>query len=146
MLASQIAGRTATGAGLSTQESVWTVLASQALSQGSPTLRADGMPLDGMVWALDPAARDLTNDGNTPVEITLTVLGPPLEPPVAGDNGYAIRRDFYTLEGQPVDVTTVSLGTRLVAVVTVTPFVATDDAGGRLMVTSRCRRDSRSTT
>lgn len=75
------------------------------------------MSLDSRVSALDPAARNLTNDGNTLVEVTLTAVGAPLESPVAGGNGYAIRRH-----------------SRLVAVVTMTPVGATDDGGGRLMV------------
>ncbi|MBU2358798.1 MAG: hypothetical protein KKB02_07725 [Alphaproteobacteria bacterium] len=134
-LASQIAARTVEGAGLSTQESVWTVLAAQALGQGSPSLSVDGLALGGVVATLDPLARSVTNDGAVATEVTLTALGPPLDPPAAGGNGYAVSRAYYDLEGQPVDVSTVPLGTRLAVVVTVTPFGATDDAGGRLMVT-----------
>src|SRR5690606_36632863 len=55
----------------------------------------------------------------------------PSEPEPAGGNAYRIERRNYTLEGDPADTGHVAAGTRLVAVLEVTPF---DDARARLMV------------
>ncbi|MDN5567241.1 MAG: hypothetical protein L0G27_00570 [Paracoccus sp. (in: a-proteobacteria)] len=133
-LARQIAARTARGWGLSTQESVWTVLSANALGQGSPDLTVDGQPIGSVVSTLGIDARDITNTGTAETDVTLTAFGQPATPPQAGGNGYAITRDYYDLEGQALDPSLVALGTRMAVVITVSPFTRAENEGGRLIV------------
>lgn len=122
--------------GRSTQESVWTLLAANALidRQGAG-LSLNGQTVDGpLVKVLDEDAQDpiqITNTSADATTVTLTAIGVSDEPVAAGGNGYRIARDYYDLDGNPVDAGRVTSGTRLVAVLTVTPL-ATGEA--RLMV------------
>ncbi|MFI0397190.1 alpha-2-macroglobulin family protein [Paracoccus sp. p1-h21] len=133
-LAGQIDARIQRGWGLSTQESVWTVLAAHALGQGKPDVAVDGVPLDRVVTALPPFAGQVSNTGRAETDMTIGVFGKPQSPPRAGGNGYAIHRSFYALDGAPLDPAQVPLGTRMAVVVEVTPFARSDEAGGRLIV------------
>ncbi len=122
----------------STQEAAWALLAVQALvaTPEQSGLLANGVPVQGpLVKVLDddPDAEQLSltsADGQT-TEITLTVLGIPEVDPPAGGFGYALRREYYTLDGAPLETSTLPVGERVVAVLTVTPF---EDAEARLMV------------
>ena len=133
-LAGQIDARIRRGWGLSTQESVWTVMAAHALGQGKPDVAVDGAPLEQVVTALSPFAGQVSNTGRAETDVTIGVFGKPQSSPRAGGNGYSIRRSFYALDGTTLDPTQVALGTRMVVVVEVTPFARSDEAGGRLIV------------
>jgi alpha-2-macroglobulin len=132
-LADRIAGRST---GLSTQEATWALLAANALidRQGADGITINGAAADG------PLVRVLNAGGVTPVVVgndgadttlTVTTYGVPSEPEPAGGNGYGITRQYYTLTGEPVDVSSVKVGTRLVTVLEVTPF---ERGEARLMV------------
>jgi alpha-2-macroglobulin len=132
-LADRIAGRST---GLSTQEATWALLAANALidRRGADGITINGAAADG------PLVRVLNAGGVTPVvvgndgadtTVTVTTYGVPSEPEPAGGNGYAITRSYYTLTGEPVDVASVKVGTRLVTVLEVTPF---ERGEARLMV------------
>jgi uncharacterized protein YfaS (alpha-2-macroglobulin family) len=133
-LVTRIAGRSST---LSTQEATWALLAAHALIAASA---ADGITLNGAP-ADGPLVRVLNRDAAQPVivantgaretMVTVTTFGIPTEPEPAGGNGYAITRSYFTLDGQPADVGSVAMGTRLVTVLEVTPFAS---GGARLMV------------
>ncbi|MBW7922250.1 MAG: alpha-2-macroglobulin family protein [Rubellimicrobium sp.] len=127
-----LAARIATpGATLSTQEAVWSLMATSALVDD---LRVSGLTVDGAAPAAPvmrvSAARAATapvrvaNDGTAEVELTLTAFGVPDVPPAAGGQGYAISRSYYTMEGDPVTLDQVRAGTRLVTVLAVDPFGA----------------------
>lgn len=113
----------------STQEQVWTLLAAHALTKDS---RASDVTVDGvtpagavvkMREALTNAAPVLIrNTGSQPTEITVTAFGVPDEPPAASGNGYGLSRAYFDTDGNPVDPIAVTMGDRLVAVLTVTPF------------------------
>ncbi|MDO5705705.1 MAG: alpha-2-macroglobulin family protein [Paracoccus sp. (in: a-proteobacteria)] len=136
-IADGIAARSAEGASLSTQEAVWTVLAGHALTapDTGDGVTLAGAPLPGPVADLGDAAAPLSlplgNAGNTPVDVTLSATAVPLGDIRAGGTAYRINRSYYTPEGAPADPAQVAQGTRLVAVIEVTPF---DTAGGRLIV------------
>jgi len=131
-VASRMAGRY-----LSTQEQTWALLATHALIDrpGSEGFTVNGAPVSGpVVRVLDDQAaapQVITNGSGRPAVLTLTTFGVPSEPEPAGGNGYAITRSWFTLDGTPADPAAVRQGTRLVAVIEVTPY-----AGGeaRLMV------------
>ncbi|WP_300514056.1 alpha-2-macroglobulin family protein, partial [Aliiroseovarius sp.] len=130
--------RVAEGAGpLSTQEATWSLMATSALIDDTAAqgLTLNGAPLTGplatvMEDTLSGAAR-IANTGNAPVTLTLTSTGVSEVPEPAGGTGYTIERRYFTMEGDPADPAVITQGTRLVAVLTVTPW---DNGGGRLMV------------
>ncbi len=114
---------------LSTQESVWVLMAASAMIDrpGAGGLTVDGQVPQGPVISMmdaDTAGKSLAiaNTGAAPQVLTLTTLGVPEVAPPAGGNGWRIARSYYTLQGAPVDIADVAQGTRLVAVVEVTPL------------------------
>ena len=123
---------------LSTQEAVWTLLAANALIDrpGTEGLSVNGAPVEGpLLRVIDAetagASLAIRNDSGKSQVLTLTTLGVPEVPEPAGGNGYAITRSYYDLKGNPADPARLSAGTRLVAVIEVTPF---EDTRARLMV------------
>jgi uncharacterized protein YfaS (alpha-2-macroglobulin family) len=73
----------------------------------------------------------IENRGERPVEVGLTVTGVPAVPEPAGGNYYALKRSYFTLDGQPADPNAVEQGARLVAVLDVT---TTETQGARLIL------------
>ncbi|MFT4150040.1 MAG: alpha-2-macroglobulin family protein [Paracoccaceae bacterium] len=132
----RLTDRIATTRGLSTQESTWALLAANALidRRGAEGITLNGAPADGpLVRVLDSTATEpvlVRNDG-ADTSVTVTAYGVPSEPEPAGGNGYAIKRSYFTMEGEPVDPKQVKVGTRLVTVLEVQTF-GTGEA--RLMV------------
>ncbi|MBD3787712.1 MAG: alpha-2-macroglobulin family protein, partial [Sphingomonadales bacterium] len=123
---------------LSTQEAVWTLLAANALIDrpGTEGLSVNGAPATGpLVRVLDAetagASLAIRNDSARAQVLTLTTLGVPEVAEPAGGKGYAIARRYYDLTGKPLDPARVAQGTRMVAVLEVTPF---EDTRARLMV------------
>ncbi len=125
------------GARLSTQEAVWTLLATQALIDrpGAEGFTLNGEPVAGPLVRLVEqgagSALEIRNGSRRSETLTLTTFGVPEVPEPAGGNGYAIRRSYYTLEGKAVSPAQVKAGTRLVAVLEVEPFAPVE---ARLMV------------
>ncbi|MBC7141716.1 MAG: alpha-2-macroglobulin family protein, partial [Rhodobacteraceae bacterium] len=125
------------GQRLSTQEATWALLATHALIDrpGAEGFTVNGAPVTGpLVRVLEAAAaapQVIANGTERPATMTLTTFGVPVEPEPAGGKGYSIARSYYTAEGAPVDIATVPQGTRLVAVIEVTPHGAGE---ARLMV------------
>lgn len=131
-LTEALAGRTGN---LSTQEATWMLLATNALidAPGTDGITFNGLPPSGpMVRVLEGGPVEVANGSGRDTFVTVTAYGVPAEPEPAGGNGYAITRSYYTLDGQPVDVSQgVATGTRLVTVLEVTPFGSGE---ARLMV------------
>ena len=122
---------------LSTQESAWTLLAAEALVQSPEVsgLLIDGAPTDGPLVRLresgDAGQTVFTATGDRAVDITLTTLGVPAVAPDAGGAGYAITREFYSMEGQRLDPGQWSVGDRFVTVLRVS---AAEPVGARLII------------
>lgn len=131
-VAERIARANDAGDTLSTQESVWMVMAAQALAATPPAATLNGVSLNQPVASLPDADASIGNPGDTPLEVTLTATGKPISPPRAGGRGYNITRDYYTTEGAAIDPASVAQGTRIVVVVRVSPQ---GEGGGRLIVT-----------
>ncbi|EYD75279.1 PAN domain protein [Rubellimicrobium mesophilum DSM 19309] len=111
----------------STQESVWTLLAAHALSQdaGESGITVNGVAPTGPVAAHVDGNEEplrIANTGDRDVDLTVTALGVPEVPGPAGGTGWAIDRTYYTMEGEPASPGSVAVGTRLVAVLKVTPM------------------------
>lgn len=123
----------------STQEDAWSLLAAHALmeSLSEPKLVVDGEPLNGPLFrnldenTLAVAPLTIANNGDRPVDVGITVRGVPATPEPAGGNFYSLTREYYTLDGEPVDLSTVAQGARLVAVLNVT---TTESQGARLVL------------
>ncbi|WP_299304979.1 alpha-2-macroglobulin family protein [uncultured Litoreibacter sp.] len=135
-ISAQVAPRIGDVSGRSTQESVWSLLAANALlARSDNTLTLNGSPVQGPLVqvleqdALTPVAIGNTGASNTVV--TMTTFGVASEPEPQGGNGYRIDREYYTLEGEATSPEEVASGERLVAVLTVQPF---NNGEGRLMV------------
>ncbi|MDM7255736.1 MAG: alpha-2-macroglobulin family protein, partial [Paracoccus sp. (in: a-proteobacteria)] len=129
-LADQIDRRNRNGWGLSTQEMLWTVLAAQALSHDPGAVTVNGAAISRAVADL-PAGAAIANTGSRDVELTLTAFGYPAGAVEKGGRGYTITRSYYTHDGTRVDPATVTLGTRMVAVIEVTPL---EGGAGRVIV------------
>ncbi|WP_435257376.1 alpha-2-macroglobulin family protein [Thioclava sp. FR2] len=121
--------------GLSTQEATWALMATNALidKPGTDGILIDGQPVSGpLVHVLDNSTAPvaITNTG-ADTQLTLTTYGVPSQPEIAGGNGYAITRTYYTLDGEVASLDGLSVGDRLVTVLEVTPFASGE---ARLMV------------
>jgi len=126
------------GTNLSTQESVWTLLAAQALikSPEQSGLRVDGAPVSGpFVQVLEDGAEiqalEITAADGQSTDITLTTMGVPEVAPQAGGTGYSIERRYYDMDGVAIERLSFAVGDRFVTVLTVTAF---EDYGARLMI------------
>ena len=121
---------------LSTQEAAQVVMAAQALSKGTavPALTVDDVPARGAVVEelrdSDARARVIRNVSGQPMDVTMTTFGVPEVAPEAGGYGYAIKREYFTLEGDPVSGP-MTAGERRVVVLQVSPF---ETVGARLIV------------
>ncbi len=123
----------------STQEDAWSLLAAHALMEGAATLNlsVDGAAVTGPVFQNFDAERlsslplVIANNGDRPVEIGMTVRGIPATSEPAGGNLYRLARSYYTLNGEPVDLSAVEQGARLVAVLDV---ITNETEGARLIV------------
>ncbi len=117
------------GQRVSTQEAVWTLLATNALINDlrDTGITVDGQSPDGPLVRLRDARTSaapvaIANNSDEATELTVTTFGVPVLPEPQGGNGYSIRRDYYTIAGNEADLTNLSSGNRLVVVLTVTPF------------------------
>ena len=130
-----LAGRIAAAEGrLSTQEQAWMLLAAHQMAQDPALigLELDGVPVEGPLLRrmAEGEALGLRNSGDAPVNVTVTTFGVPEGTVTATGYGYALSRNYYTLDGAPASFP-VAAGTRLVAVLDVRPAEA---QGARLMV------------
>lgn len=120
---------------LSTQEKAWALLAAHAMVQ-DPTvsgLALNGAPLAGpfvrRIEAEGMEAVLLTNTSDTSTDITLTTLGKPMGVTEATGYGYALTREYFTLDGEPV--TEIRAGDRMVTVLKIKP---SEKTGARLIL------------
>lgn len=147
-LANVIAKAYETRSYTSTQEQAWMLLAAKALNDEVKDIKLaiDGAPVSGPILkslsAAELAKGDLTifNNGDTAVDAVVSVIGAALKPEPAVSKGFDISRQAYTLDGNPVDMKSLSGGTanvkqndRFVMVVKVSSY----EAGGRVMVVDR---------
>jgi len=128
---------TVPGPHMSPQEQSAALMAVAALmaDEGARTLTLDGATVSGpFVHRFDQQglrSHEITNTSGAPLDITVTTQGIPQAPEAAGGYGYSLSRSYYDMEGAPVDIATISTGTRLVAVLRITPF---EGGEARLMI------------
>ncbi|TCK31528.1 hypothetical protein EV667_1638 [Ancylobacter aquaticus] len=106
----------------STQEDAWLLLAARALREGRGiAVDVDGTAHSGLyerTLTLQELARPivLTNRGTTPLDVAVSIDGPPVAPEPAAANGFALTRSYFTLAGVPADPAKVAQNQRLVVV------------------------------
>lgn len=118
------------GRNRSTQEATWSLLAANALigDASMQGITVDGVPVDGPLVKVLQAqtagggALRIHNGSDKNTAITLTTFGVPSIPEPAGGNGYRIKRLYFTMDGVEIDPEAVPVGSRMVAVVQVTPY------------------------
>ena len=123
----------------STQDEAWMLLAARAIQQSSDDIRLDvdgaahqgafARRLDGMEVTAAPLT--IVNAGSEPVDAILTVSASPEQPLPAGGEGFSIERAYYTLDGEPANVTDARQNTRYVVVLKVREF---NDWPSRILV------------
>ena len=123
---------------LSTQESVWSLMAAHALIGDTNTngLTVNGMVQDGPLIRsfesnMESAPLVIENTADRDTYLTVTALGVPDFPLREGGYGYKIERSYFTPDGKEASLSGARSGNRLVAVLTVTPF---EKGGARLMI------------
>src|SRR6185437_15269648 len=117
---------------VSTQENNWLALAAEALAERQPkdTITIDGKPVTGALyrrWQAFSVGAELAtigNNGDTPLKLVTTISGAPLAPEPAAAHGYEIARSFYTLDGKPADINSLTQNQRIVVVLRITEAAA----------------------
>lgn len=113
--------------GLSPQDSVWALLAANALldRKAADEVLVNGAPAAGpLIKVMDSPETEpvivQNTGGDTTLTVTTTGIASNAEP--AGGAGYAITRSYYQLDGTPATLDGLKVGMRLVTVLEVTPF------------------------
>jgi uncharacterized protein YfaS (alpha-2-macroglobulin family) len=148
-LASRIGAAYVARGRTSTQEKAWLLLAARALSEraddiqlslGAETLTGSvRLPIEParLQAADDGAGLVLTNRGSEAAATFLTVVGRALEPEPAHESGFKIKRAYFTLHGEAVDLeaagASLTQSDRLVVVLT----VESEGPAGRVLLVDR---------
>ncbi|MBR1121088.1 alpha-2-macroglobulin family protein [Bradyrhizobium lablabi] len=110
----------------STQENAWMVLAARALAKETLNLDIDGQPVKTAVFRSYKAEQmagkpiRITNTGEAPVQMVVSVSGSPVTPEPAASNGFKIERSYFTLDGKPADISKAKQNDRFAVVLKVT--------------------------
>lgn len=139
-LAERVSKQWDSSSSTSTQEQVWTLLAARALAKGDDGLAID---VDGVRQSGAYAARltgdqliaspvTIANRGIAPITATVTTVAAPAYPLPAGGNGFEIERTYYTLDGQPANISQAQQNERYVVVLVMRDL---NDWPARILVT-----------
>jgi uncharacterized protein YfaS (alpha-2-macroglobulin family) len=110
----------------STQENAWLVLASRALAKETLALDVNGSPVKSALYrsykadAMAAQPVKITNTGDAPVQVVVSVSGAPVTPELAASNGFKIERGYFTLAGKPADVSKAKQNERFAVVLKIT--------------------------
>ncbi len=139
-LAERVSKQWDSSSSTSTQEQVWTLLAARALAKGDDGLAidVDGVRQSGAYAArltgdqLIAAPVTIANRGTAPITATVTTVAAPAYPLPAGGNGFEIERTYYTLDGQPANISQAQQNERYVVVLVMRDL---NDWPARILVT-----------
>jgi uncharacterized protein YfaS (alpha-2-macroglobulin family) len=126
----------------STQENNWLAIAAEALAehQALSEFSVDGQPVKGAVYrkwsgyALGRKLVAVANTGRASAQLVTTMSGVPLIPEPAKDQGYALEREFFKLDGTKIDLKSVKQNERVVVVLKITE---TEARYAKLLVVDR---------
>ncbi len=102
------------------------VLAARALAKETLALDVNGDAVKTALYRSYKAAEmtgkplKITNTGDAPVQVVVSVSGSPVVPEPAASNGFKIERNYYTLDGKPADVTKARQNDRFAVVLKIT--------------------------
>jgi len=112
----------------STQDQAWMLLAARALGAGSDGIRLEvngeahsggwSKRMEGENVAAAPLT--IVNRGGEPVDAVVTTVAAPADPLPAGGDGFYIERNYYTLDGEPANVSEAAQNARYVVVIRAT--------------------------
>jgi len=81
---------------------------------GEPHQGSFARRMSGEAVIADPLT--LVNRSDEPVDVVLTTVAAPAQPLPAGGDGFEIERSYYTLEGEPVNISAAQQNERYVVV------------------------------
>ena len=102
------------------------VLAARALAKETINLDVDGQPVKMALFRSYKAEQmagkpiRITNTGDAPVQMVVSVSGSPLTPEPAASNGFKIERSYHTLDGKPADISKAKQNDRFAVVLKIT--------------------------
>jgi uncharacterized protein YfaS (alpha-2-macroglobulin family) len=102
------------------------VLAARALAKETMSIDLNGQPIKTALYRnykaeeLGSGPLKITNTGDAPIQAVVSVSGSPVTPEPAASNGFKIERSYFTLDGKPVDISTVKQNDRFAVVLKVT--------------------------
>jgi uncharacterized protein YfaS (alpha-2-macroglobulin family) len=113
----------------STQEQAWMLLAARALKGEDKDVKLDingsleqGGYSKGMSGdALLQSPVKITNASKDTVTAVVTTVAPPAQPLPAGGEGFDIKKTYYSMDGEEVNISEATQNERYVVVLTVTP-------------------------
>lgn len=125
---------------LNTQEKAWLLAAAHALNKGgSAALSVDGKSVTGMTLpaAFAPstsqiaAGYEIVNTGPRDLWRTLVIRGAPTVAPSAMEAGYSLKKEYFDLDGNPLDPSHLRQNDRLIVSLS---GAASDDANHRSVI------------
>ncbi|MCL6653142.1 hypothetical protein A6R70_12675 [Agrobacterium rubi] len=124
----------------STQEQAWMLLAARALKGEDKDVKLDingtleqggySKSISGDELLQSPIK--ITNASKDTVTAVVTTVAPPAQPLPAGGEGFDIKKTYYSMDGEEVNISEATQNERYVIVLTVTPK---NDWQSRIMVT-----------
>lgn len=123
----------------STQEQTWMLLAARSLDAGDDDLALDVNGADHKGTLMTRMAGEavlghpltVTNNSGDALSATVTTVAAPVQPLPAGGDGFAIDRSYYTMNGEPANISEARQNERYVVVLTITE---TNDWPSRILV------------
>jgi len=116
------------------------VLAARAIMKDAASIRleADGKPQSGAFYKVFRGDElrtgyKVSNRGSQALRAVVAVSGSPLVADPAASNGLLIERKYYTPDGSPADIASVTQNTRLVAVLSVASQNGNNETGNFLL-------------
>jgi len=112
----------------STQENAWLVLAARAIAKDTAgvSMTLNGEARKGALYrsvnasALQTTPLQIANNGDEPLQAVVSVSGSPLVPEPAAERGFKIERNYFTLEGEPADISKAKQNDRFAVVLKIT--------------------------
>jgi uncharacterized protein YfaS (alpha-2-macroglobulin family) len=112
----------------STQENAWLVLAARAIAKDAAgvAMTVNGAVQKGALYrsmsagALQAAPLRVANNGEETLQAVVSVTGAPVVPEPAAESGFKIERNYFTLEGEAIDIARVKQNERYAVVLKIT--------------------------
>ncbi|MGE3988927.1 alpha-2-macroglobulin family protein [Pseudorhodoplanes sp.] len=112
----------------STQENAWLVLAARAISKDAAgvAMTVNGTARKGALYrsvnaaGLAAAPLRVENTGEETLQAVVSVTGAPIVPEPAAESGFKIERNYFTLDGEPVDIANAKRNQRYAVVLKIT--------------------------